>query len=489
MTITYVTSKDPITPVRQTTYITTDPAALPTQTTYINVINTPRPQTNRWANKQKTHTATAGILLFAYGGMDMAQSLNWNLQTNIANTHELEFSWFIGVIIGALVASLSVTHVPKWCFYSLGGLMQMIDAIIFVSAPYNYTSIVAARYVGGAGIGLITVAFIIHNSEVATRSTRGLWCGLEQYGLALGIAIQVIIDSQWDTYSYVGVNCSHGIFGIVFSLIATGSVAMSVESPIFYLSKNDEEKARSCQWMLLPNSASTEACNEALDEAKRYVSASTSQSFGAELVGSITPFIKMIFSRCLVAFTFSLPLSYLMEISTFDSQGSLNWPIILWGILRWIGTIFTIALVDKLGRKFISLLGLLCMAALMLGMAGILSHSLNVYYMHQVCCISMAFQFFAGLYVACTPTYLGEAFPLRVKAILIGLIVCIEQVIHIIVIVTFAKKSDYFHYFLAVGIILAVAIIIFAVLMPETRGLTLRQTSERFRRVHDVMAY
>lgn len=65
----------------------------------------------------------------------------------------------------------------------------------------------------------------------------------------------------------------------------------------------------------------------------------------------------------------------------------------------------------------------------------------------------------------------------------------LEQVIHIIVILTFAKKTDHFHYFLAAGIILAVAIIILAVLMPKTRCLALRQANERFRRVHDVMAY
>lgn len=47
----------------------------------------------------------------------MAQGLQWNLGTGIANTAEIQFSWFIGVIIGAFVAGLVITHVPKKYFY------------------------------------------------------------------------------------------------------------------------------------------------------------------------------------------------------------------------------------------------------------------------------------------------------------------------------------------------------------------------------------
>lgn len=60
---------------------------------------------------------TLGILLFAYGGMDMAQGLGWNISTDLPTTSEMQYSWFIGVIIGAFVAGLSITHIPKKVFY------------------------------------------------------------------------------------------------------------------------------------------------------------------------------------------------------------------------------------------------------------------------------------------------------------------------------------------------------------------------------------
>lgn len=55
--------------------------------------------------------------MFAYGGMDFAQGLGWNLNTGIVTTSEFQYSWFIGVIIGAVVAALTVAHVPKWVYY------------------------------------------------------------------------------------------------------------------------------------------------------------------------------------------------------------------------------------------------------------------------------------------------------------------------------------------------------------------------------------
>ncbi|KAH8417400.1 hypothetical protein KR222_010523 [Zaprionus bogoriensis] len=438
--------------------------------------------------------SVAGILLFAYGGMDMAQGLGWNLNTGVTTTNELNYSWFIGMIIGAVVAALSVTHTPKRYLYILGGVMEFIDAIIFVSAPYDYTPIIAARYVGGIGMGIITLVYIIHNSEVTLSGSRGLWCGLEQYGLALGVLTQVLMDSQWNFSSHIGINVAHGIIGIIIAVICTATVALSVESPIFYLRSDDEDSARTSETQLLGTNAPREVYNAVFNEAKRYVSEGTGQSIGSQIGASLTPFLKHLFCRCMVAFSFSVPLSTSMLTSTIVwKQTIYSWPMILWSILRFIGVLVAISVIDKFGRKFVTLLGLLCMAGLMLAMAGIYSDNAYMespYYMEQISRVGMTFQVFAGMFVVSTSTYLAEAFPMRVKPYFIGLIICLEQVIHIIVIVTFGRTDDcFFQYFVGVGIILVASLIIFAVVMPETRGLTLREAGDRFGRKHDVMSY
>ncbi|XP_017076522.1 putative polyol transporter 1 [Drosophila eugracilis] len=502
MTTTYVTG-GPV-PVQQTTYITTGPQ--PIQTTYITNGRQPPPppppttvvitteSNRRWATPSQTQSGTAATLLFVYAGMDMAQGLGWNLTSVFANTLELQYSWFIGVIIGTVVAAITTGFLPKVVFYGLGGVMNLIDAIIFVSAPYQYESILAARYVGGVGIGLITVPFLIHSAEIASSSNRGTCSALEQYGLALGVAIQVIYDSQWTQYLGMSSNRVHGIFGIVFTAIALGSVAITIDSPIFYIRQNQEQRARNSVKQLMGAFWSREAGDQAYDEAKLYVVEGSSQGVGEQLGESMMPFLKLLFFRCFVAFTFSVPLSdSMVETTIFEEGSTYSWPTIIYAILRLIGALITFGILDTVGRKFVSLLGLMCMAGLMLGMAGVYgdyAHITNPYFMWQVCRLGMAFQFFAGLYVCSTSCYLGEAFPMRVKPFLIGLIVCLEQVIHIIVIVKFEPTAESFYtYFVAVGIIMVIGLVAFAVLMPETRGLSLRKAGERFRRVHDVMAY
>ncbi|XP_016950168.1 uncharacterized protein LOC108024632 [Drosophila biarmipes] len=503
MTTTYVTA-GPV-PVQQTTYITTGPA--PVQTTYVTNGRLPPPppppqttvvitQSNgRWATPSQTQSGTAAALLFVYAGMDMAQGLGWNLTTIPAfGTLEFQYSWFIGVIIGTVVAAITASFLPKAVFYGLGGVMNLIDAIIFVSAPYQYESILAARYVGGVGIGLITVPFLIHSAEIASSSNRGTCCALEQYGLALGVAIQVIYDSQWSPSLGMTINRVHGIFGIVFTAIALGSVAITIDSPIFYIRQNQEQKARASVKQLMGVFWTREAGDQAYDEAKLYVVEGSSQGVGEQLKDSMMPFLKLLLFRCFVAFTFSIPLSESMVETTQLVEGTTySWPTVIFAVLRLIGALLTFGILDTAGRKFVSLLGLMCMAGLMLGMAGVYgdyAHFVDDYFMWQVCRLGMAFQFFAGLFVCSSSVYLGEAFPMRVKPFLIGLIVCMEQVIHIIVIVKFTPFAEFFYtYFVAVGIIMVIGLVAFAVLMPETRGLTLRQAGERFRRVHDVMAY
>ncbi|EDW34416.1 GL21599 [Drosophila persimilis] len=476
----------------QTTYITTGRAPPPPPPNVVNVVVVN--QGSRWS-KTATKTGTAATFAFVYAGMDMAQGLGWNLNANVPTTTEFQFSWFIGFIIGALVSAVAVSFLPKKIFYGLGSIMNLIDAIIFVSAPYEYEPILAARYVGGVGIGLITVPFIIHSAEISTSNSRGTCSALEQYGLSLGIAIQVIYDSQWAGDLGMAVNRVHGIFGIVFSAFAIGSVAMAIESPIFYIRQNQEDRARASIRQLMDSWWTVERGNKAYEEAKLYVVEGTSQNVGEQIAESMMPFIKMLFFRGFVAFTISLPLSWSIETSTYMFENTFYaWPSIVFGALRLLGSLITMAVLDTVGRKFVSLLALMCMAGLMLGMAGIYgdySNILSPYYMRQVANLGMGFQLFAGVYVCSSSAYLGEAFPLRVKPFLIGLIVCVEQVIHIVVIATFGSISaEYFYkYFVVVGILLVVGLVAFAILMPETRGTTLRKAGERFRRVHDVMAY
>lgn len=375
--------------------------------------------------------------------------------------------------------------------------MQLTGSIIFTAAPGDYECCLAARYVAGVGIGLITVSFLIHNAEVAANHLRGLTSGMEQLGLAIGIAAQVVYTTEWQEFSEGNSNLVHGILGIVFSVLGLAATGLALESPVFYLQRNQEQKARVCQQQLVGNN--TGVATKYFEEARIYVVESSSRSLGEELSASAMPFVKLLFFRCCVAFSFSLPLSTSIIGTSYVTEGYADpWQLYVWGVLRLVGTLVALCFVDTVGRKAVSLVGLLCMAGLMLGMAGMYDHAssslanaLSWYNNAQICHLGMAFQAFAGLFVCSSSAYLGEAFPLRLKPYLIGLIVIVEQVIHVIVIACIGSGSgvSFFAYFLAVGIILLLSVIFFAVGMPETKRMTLREAGHRFQKWYDVRIY
>lgn len=49
--------------------------------------------------------------------MDMAQGLGWNLRSGVTTTAEFNYSWFIGMIIGAVVSAVAVNWIPKKFIY------------------------------------------------------------------------------------------------------------------------------------------------------------------------------------------------------------------------------------------------------------------------------------------------------------------------------------------------------------------------------------
>ncbi|EDW83748.2 uncharacterized protein Dwil_GK13774 [Drosophila willistoni] len=290
---------------------------------------------NEVSSKRQSILITATGLLLTYGGMDLAQGMGWNLTSDVVATPQFRYSWSIGVIIGCLLGSLAINRFTKVYFYIAGGILELIDAIIFLSAPYEYSSIVAARYIGGIGIGIVSLTFIIHNSEISVQNSRGLFACKEILGITLGITIQVVYDAEWLSDMKMSENQAHGIFGVIFSIGALASLLGRVESPIFLIRQNEEEKARASMQRIVSPLISDELRNELYEECRNYVIEGESQSLSDQLRLAMIPFFKLLIYRAFVPFSFSLPLSNSLISSTFVAEGiDHSWQLATWGVLH-----------------------------------------------------------------------------------------------------------------------------------------------------------
>ncbi|XP_012157466.1 uncharacterized protein LOC101457799 [Ceratitis capitata] len=426
----------------------------------------------------------SGALIFVPGGMSMAFGLGWNLHTHIHTTMQLRYSWFIGFIVGALLAAPLIKTVPKRLFMLFGAFLVIIGGIIFTSVPYNYTAILAARYINGFAIGSATLVFLVHASEIAATENRGLCLWLEQNSMTVGIVIQVVYTSQWTSQVYFAADRLHGIIAIIFGVLAICCAHFTVESPIYFIRQCDDVRALNCLRQLQrPEYASPQALQMLLDEQKTYVVETETVEWRDTLIQS--PMLRLLLYRSMVAFGFSLPMNEAMKVANLVVLGDYEWQPIVFVILRVGGTFSSLYMFDVTGRKLVSLVALLCTAVLSIAIGGEYDDELNVvseHHMSVVCVLSQVFQFFAGLFAPSSSVYLSEAFPMKLKPFFIAGCLTLQQVIHIIVICTFHFNTyAMYMYALFVGILMLILFVVFVSTMPETRKTTLVEAQIRFR--------
>jgi len=435
---------------------------------------------NKWKNGPQSHSLIAAHFILIYGGMQFALGMGF---ASISSQHS-QLSWFIGVIIGAVLAAPLVNFLLKKILFGFSALLSLTSGIIFTSAPSELESIIAARYLSGIAVGITMVAMIVDGSEISSRTYRGTCLSAEQFSLTLGITIQVIASTQWSVW--FPINRFIGILGIIFAFIALITVYFIIESPVFYLRKCDENLALQSLKVSVRPQIVDDNLRSRLDELKAYVMENEDLGFGTSFVKGFLPLLKMLLYRSCVAFTFSIPLNTALVISSIINTGTVQgYPLILFVVLRLLGASISTAVMDPLGRKLIPLFSLIVAGALTIGVASIFNDFSNIadtYKMTVSLTLILIAQFFNGMFTPSSSVYLGEAFPLLVKSYFISVSICIQELIQIIVICTLdlAHISDALFAF---GIISVVLAIVFLISVPETKNTTLRDAQERFSHV------
>lgn len=434
-----------------------------------------------WADRPQTIAVIPDAFIFLTSGMNLALSLGYYY--NPVKTHFL-FSWFIGVIIGALLSAFLMQVFIKRYFVLLSSFLIVVAGILYTTCPDDAKVLLAARYINGIGTGLITVPFIVHCSEISGTPKRGFELGLEQLCIAVGIFIQATYIALWNPESSFSPTRVHGIFCLGFGLGALGLAYLVIESPIFYIRRaNDAQALNSLTCLQLPTILSDEK-KLLLEEHKNYVMLNEYFGTGNSFLRGLAPLLSMTFYRAALAFSFSLPYNSQLYFATAMSYEG-QWTSAVYTALRVLGVFTAISMLDIIGRKVIGLLGLLVTGGLGIGIAVIFAYISNWVQEDQMSLVSVLFmimQFFAGLYAPTTSVYLGEAFPMLVKPFFITFCICVECTVHIIVICTFTLELHSMYVFNTFTYaFMFFCFLLFLFTIPETKLTTLNEAQERFR--------
>jgi sugar porter (SP) family MFS transporter len=215
-----------------------------------------------------------------------------------------------------------------------------------------------ARFIGGLGVGISTVAAPMYISEIAPPKYRGRLTGMFQFNIVLGILIAFLSNSL---LSGVGVNAWRWMLGVqaipalFYSVMCLGLP----ESPRWLITHGGDRKGGIRIFRLINPEATDEQINTLADEVAASVShtRNTGKFFTARLRKPISlAFLIAFFNQLsgINAILFFAP--RIFEMSGLSQSAALLQSIGI-GITNLIFTFVGLWLIDKLGRRMLLYIG------------------------------------------------------------------------------------------------------------------------------------
>lgn len=151
--------------------------------------------------------AALGGFLFGFdtvviSGADKRIQSLWELSDGLHGLAMSAALW--GTVLGSIVGSVPTDRLGRKGTLLGIGLFYLVSAIwsALAADPYSF---MVARFLGGVGVGISTIAAPLYISEIAPAAMRGRLAGMFQFNIVFGILIafvsngllQGLGDSAW----------------------------------------------------------------------------------------------------------------------------------------------------------------------------------------------------------------------------------------------------------------------------------------------------
>ena len=384
----------------------------------------------------------------------------------------------IGTIIGAMSAGIPG---QKW-----GGRETLrILAVFYVLSAlgcafaWNWYALLAARFIGGLGIGGSSVLGPVYIAELAPAKMRGRLVGLFQINIVIGILL-----AYFSNYCIARMGLGAAEWRWQFGVAALPAVMFLVmlfgipPSARWLVTQNRVEEARSVLQLMGAENAEAEL-KEIVD------------SIHLERLQTVEP---------LFTWKYRLPIFLAISIGMFNQLSGIN--AILYylndifaaagfsrvsgdlqavavGSMNLMATLLAMSVIDKLGRKTLLLIGSVGTAACLAGVSRIFFTQSHRSYLLWLLVGYIAF--FAISQGAVIWVYISEVFPNRVRAKGQALGSSAHWIMNALIAYTFPQlaKSSGAYPFVLFAVMMAAQFFVVLFFYPETKGVTLEQMQHR----------
>jgi sugar porter (SP) family MFS transporter len=384
----------------------------------------------------------------------------------------------IGTIIGAMSAGIPG---QKW-----GGreTLRLLAVFYVLSAlgcafAWNWYVLLAARFIGGLGIGGSSVLGPVYIAELAPARLRGRLVGLFQINIVIGILL-----AYFSNYCIARMGFGAAEWRWQFGVAALPAVlflAMLFGIP------------PSSRWLVTQNR---------VEEARLVLQLMGAENPEAELreIVDSMHLERLQTSEPLFAWKYRLPIFLAISIGMFNQLSGIN--AILYylndifaaagfskisgdlqavavGSMNLVATLLAMTVIDKLGRKTLLLIGSVGTAACLAGVSWVFFTQSHQSYLLWLLVAYIAF--FAISQGAVIWVYISEVFPNRVRAKGQALGSSSHWIMNAIIAYTFPQlaKSSGAYPFVLFAAMMVVQFFVVLYFYPETKGITLEQMQHR----------
>ncbi|WP_082126846.1 sugar porter family MFS transporter [Allosalinactinospora lopnorensis] len=397
-------------------------------------------------------------------------------------------------------------------------VMLLGSALFFVSAigsglVFGVWDLIFWRVVGGLGIGIASVTAPAYIAEIAPRKIRGRLASLQQLAITVGIFAALLTNAFLADIAagaaqelWLGLAAWRWMFmAEALPAVLYGVVALLIpESPRYLMLKGDEAKARAVlSRMVTPEEMDRELRD--IREALVHEEVARTSTLRGSALG-LKPIVWIGIAAGMLQQFLGINAIFYYSTTLWQSVGfteSDSFRIsVLTGLINIAVTFIAIALIDRIGRRKLLLIGSVGMLLTLGTMAIAFSQSIEIAGAPSlpgawgpVALVA------ANLYVVCFGAtwgpvlwvLLGEIFPNKLRAKAMGVAAGMHWIANFLVSTSFPVVAG-ISLGLAYGIFTffaAVSIAFVWLFLPETNGLSLEEadtllpatrTSERFRR-------
>lgn len=263
-----------------------------------------------------------------------------------------------GTVLGSILGAIPTDRFGRRKTLIWIGALYLVSAV-WSALAHDVTSFIIARFLGGLGIGISTVASPLFISEIAPPASRGRLAGMFQFNIVFGILVAFL--SNYLIGKYMGDHAWRWMLGVMAfpSIIYVVCCCFLPESPRWLIAKKGD-RAAGLEVLAKINPEMPRAELEALADSIRSAVSREEKVGGFWSAGMRVPillaFLIAFFNQLsgINAILYFAP--RIFEMTGLEGKSALLQSVGI-GVTNLIFTFLGIRLIDKLGRRTLLFIG------------------------------------------------------------------------------------------------------------------------------------